>query len=177
MSTVLLQGTSGDGYNNTLQEIADVAERWQNMRHIMRAILNMLRHPDRIASQQSPGPSRAGDDAGHGAREPFFACALDLLFHRNLVFRGRISAQASAAQRHLHPTNRRKGATPMGDDFHMACLGECIAEAVGSRGNRAPAFASFAEIEQEYFPLLIETNETNAARRKLCAAVENGRSR
>ncbi len=58
----------------------------------------------------------------------------------------------------------------MGDDSHMASLGEGIAQAVGSRGRQAPAFASFAEIEQEHFSLLLI--ETNAARRKLCAAVE-----
>jgi hypothetical protein len=52
----------------------------------------------------------------------------------------------------------------------MACLGEGIAKAVGSRGSQAPAFASFAEIKKEHFsPLMIETN---AARHKLCAAVE-----
>ena len=52
----------------------------------------------------------------------------------------------------------------------MACLGEGIANAIASRGDQAPAFTSNAEIEAEYFsPLLFETN---AARRKLCAAVE-----
>ncbi len=58
----------------------------------------------------------------------------------------------------------------MGDDSHMACLGEGIAKAVGSRCNQAPAFASVAQIEQEYFPPLLI--KTNAAWRKLSAAVE-----
>ncbi len=58
----------------------------------------------------------------------------------------------------------------MGDDTHMARLGDGIAQAVGSRGSQTPAFASFAKIEQEHFSRLLI--ETNAARRKLCAAVE-----
>jgi len=54
--------------------------------------------------------------------------------------------------------------------MHMASLGEGIAEAMQGRAGQTHAFASFAEIEKEYFsPLLVETN---SARRKLCAAVE-----
>jgi hypothetical protein len=62
------------------------------------------------------------------------------------------------------------GAPPIGDDAHLALLGQGIADATAFRTSNCPAFANDAEIEKENFsPLLVETN---AARRKICAAVE-----
>jgi hypothetical protein len=84
------------------------------------------------------------------------------------------SAGGSAAKRPrpspATATDTPSGAPPIGDDAHLALLGQGIADAAASRTSNAPAFANDAEIEKEYFsPFLVDTN---AARRKICATVE-----
>ena len=58
----------------------------------------------------------------------------------------------------------------MGEDSHMALLGEGIASVIVSRGEQASAFTSNSSIEVEFFSQLLF--ETNAAQHKLCTAVE-----
>jgi hypothetical protein len=147
-SNIPLYGVDGDGYTKTLHEISAIADRGQEML----AFLGKHRNFGRFAMPQSPGPSRANLNTGGGRRwtrrAGSIARAFDLLVRRIFVVRG-----GSAPKRHrsatTSPNEPPKGASPMGDDLHMASLGEGIAEAVHGCVGQAPAFASFAEIEKE----------------------------
>ncbi len=127
----------------------------------MLALLSKVHHPDRAPVPQSPGPSRVNLNAGGDVEHDALASSPATSTYSSA---GTSSSGGEPAPRRqlttaTSPNDQPKGATPMGDDSYMACLGEGIAQAVGSRSSQAPAFASFAEIEQEHFcPLLIETN-------------------
>ena len=169
-STVRLYGEAGDEYGKTLQEIMNIAECGRSMRSLLDGFRGS--DPRTFSVPLSPAPERGGsgtrNGAGRGGRAPSPTISIASSTGTSSSGGGPTPKRQRAAA--SAPNDPPIGATPMGDDTHMACLGEGIANAIASRGDQAPAFTSNAEIEAEYFsPLLFETN---AARRKLCAAVE-----
>ena len=158
-------GRSDEDFQRMIQEISSVDTRGR----VMMDALRRFTTPRAISASQTPLLERGSGGArgARDAREPSPTPSTASSIAASSVTGGSVSKRprpsADAA------TVTASGAPLIGDDSHLALLGQGIADAAASRPSIATAFANDAEIEKEYFsPLSVETDAT---RWKICAAV------
>ena len=156
-------GSSDEDFQRMLNEISSIATRGRAMLEALKRVA-----APRLSSTPPTPASERGGGGARGNRESSPAPSSASSYAASSAAGGSASKRPRAAT--AGNAEAPSGAPPIGDDSHLALLGQGIADAAASRTSNAPAFANDAEIEKEYFsPLLVETN---AARRKICAAVE-----